>query len=162
MSECLENLRQAAPIEGWPDCFVTPDGRVFRVSEITPSDNGNGYLYVKVMNEGKTSNSSVHRLVATAFVENPQQLKTVDHIDGDKKNNRKDNLQWYSLKDNVRKHFKGDYKLVCPKGVVYSFQNLREFCERHGLDNSTTSKVLRGLLQHTRGWRAVPKEETVE
>ena len=36
----------------------------------------------------------VHRLVAQNFMENPNQLRFVEHIDGDRENNHVDNLQW--------------------------------------------------------------------
>jgi hypothetical protein len=47
-------------------------------------------------------------LVADAFCENPEpeNAKTVDHIDGDKSNNRADNLRWLSFADNMREYSK--------------------------------------------------------
>ena len=45
--------------------------------------------------------------MASAFCENPdpQRLTTADHIDGDKQNNRADNLRWMSLEDNVKCYY---------------------------------------------------------
>ena len=61
-----------------------------------------GYLGVLFKVQGKTEMKLVHRLVANAFVPNPQNLETVNHIDEDKTNNRADNLEWMSRADNVR------------------------------------------------------------
>jgi len=44
----------------------------------------------------------VHRLVAQAFIENPQNLPVVNHLDFDYTNNRADNLEWTTLKGNVQ------------------------------------------------------------
>lgn len=45
----------------------------------------------------------IHRLVAEAYLPNPNNYDTVDHIDGDKTNNCVNNLQWMDAKDNTRK-----------------------------------------------------------
>lgn len=51
---------------------------------------------------GGSAKRSVHRLVALAFLDNPENLPEVNHIDGVKLNNDSDNLEWISRKDNVR------------------------------------------------------------
>lgn len=63
------------------------------------------YLYVKLWKEGKMYNRSVHRLVALAFIPNPDDLPVVNHIDGDKTNNHVNNLEWCSHSDNHRHAF---------------------------------------------------------
>lgn len=70
------------------------------------NDNGNGYLIVNLKHNGKQKNHLVHRLVAEAFIENPENKKEVNHIDGDKLNNRVDNLEWVSRSENLKHAFK--------------------------------------------------------
>lgn len=65
---------------------------------IKPCDNGIGYKYVKI----KGRNHYVHRLVAFAFLPNPQNLNEINHIDEDKSNNHIDNLEWCTHAYNVR------------------------------------------------------------
>jgi hypothetical protein len=75
---------------------------------LKPADNGAGYLSVIV---GYKRNSSgkmtsvrkyVHRLVAQAFIENPNNLPQVNHKDFDKSNNSVENLEWVSKADNIQ------------------------------------------------------------
>lgn len=53
-----------------------------------------GYLFVVLRFNGRYKRYSVHRLVATAFIPNPDNLPQVNHKDEDKSNNRVDNLEW--------------------------------------------------------------------
>ena len=53
-----------------------------------------GYLQINLWKEGKMKTHYVHRLVAQAFIENPDNLPEVNHIDENKQNNRVDNLEW--------------------------------------------------------------------
>ena len=68
---------------------------------MVPHDNGNGYLYITLMNDGKKKNFYVHRLVAEAFCEKEDRKDVVNHKDGNKKNNRAENLEWCTQKENV-------------------------------------------------------------
>lgn len=64
---------------------------------VSPYDN-KGYLRIKL--NGK--NFLVHRLVAEAFIPNPDNLETVNHKNLNKKDNRVENLEWMSNADNIR------------------------------------------------------------
>ena len=63
--------------------------------------NRNGYMYVNLCKDGKPRNYLVHRLVADAFVENPDQKTTVNHINEQKHDNRAVNLEWMTLPENL-------------------------------------------------------------
>lgn len=54
----------------------------------------NGYTVVKLSKEGKAFECKIHRLVATAFIDNPNNLPFVNHKDEIKSNNCFDNLEW--------------------------------------------------------------------
>ena len=60
------------------------------------------YLYVSLTNREKVRFSSVHRLVAEAFIPNPEGLPQVNHKDEDKFNNCVDNLEWCTASYNNR------------------------------------------------------------
>jgi hypothetical protein len=61
-----------------------------------------GYARVSFYINGKVRNYPVHRLVASAFLPNPDNLPVVNHIDGNKLNNCVDNLEWCTYAHNVR------------------------------------------------------------
>lgn len=69
-------------------------------SILTPFEDRNGYMIVKLSNKGKRKNYKIHRLVATAFIENPFNKKCVDHINTVKKDNRVENLRWVTYSEN--------------------------------------------------------------
>lgn len=69
---------------------------------LKPKLKKNGYQeYCLYINKEKV-NLLAHRIVATAFIDNPDNLETVNHIDGNKANNCKDNLEWCSYSDNEK------------------------------------------------------------
>jgi hypothetical protein len=74
-----------------------------------PNKN-NGRIYVNLYNtrEKKIKNAIVARLVAKAFIDNPKNLREVNHIDRDVTNNHVDNLEWVSPKENM-KHLENKY-----------------------------------------------------
>lgn len=73
------------------------------------SDDGNGYMKVFLQNDDHRRCVKVHRLVAEAFVDNPEGYDTVDHIisgpEG-KLNNTPENLRWISRRENIQKAYR--------------------------------------------------------
>ena len=67
---------------------------------LKPRDNNGGYQYVNFKINGKNINFAVHRIVANAFIPNPNGYTEVNHKDYNKKNNCVDNLEWVSSSQN--------------------------------------------------------------
>lgn len=68
---------------------------------LMPTDNGNGYKIIGLRNGPKRKNYYVHRLVAEAFIPNPDGLAEVNHLDYNKSNNAVENLEWVSRTENI-------------------------------------------------------------
>lgn len=101
-------------IEGWSGYMVSNLGRVKSMPRLhvkkekvlKQGKNRNGYPMVGLSSPHKKSKSfAVHRLVAKSFVPNPNNKPTVNHIDGNKKNNKAENLEWCTYQENSRHAF---------------------------------------------------------
>jgi hypothetical protein len=81
--------------------YSTQQTRSRRLGPLKPEANTAGYYRVALTKNGKQKKFFVHRLVAQAFVPNSRSLPNVNHINADQHDNRADNLEWSSQKDNI-------------------------------------------------------------
>ena len=66
----------------------------------------NGYVYVQLWNEAKYKNIRLHILVAKTFIPNIENKPEVNHIDGNKQNNKASNLEWVTSSENHKHAWK--------------------------------------------------------
>lgn len=92
-------------VDGFHDCYVNKNGNVSNsdgfVLKARPIGL-RGYLAVRICRNGKTKILYVHRLVAEAFIPNPENKPVVNHIDGNKLNNDFTNLEWVTWSENLQ------------------------------------------------------------
>lgn len=89
------------PIPEMNGYYITSDGRVFSIMQLTPYEDDDGYARVHIFKNGKHKRPGVHVLLAKTFLPPPRQEHVlVRHLDGDKKNMSLDNLAWGTQKEN--------------------------------------------------------------
>jgi len=122
--------------------IINRDGTIFskkRNKYMKLSDN-HGYYILRLSLNGVPSQYSVHRLVATKYIPNPNNKPQVNHKDGNKKNNHVSNLEWVTQSENIKHSIyelgKTGHGAVKPKkvsrdGVVYA--SIKDAAEQTGI-----------------------------
>ena len=92
-------------IKGYEGLYaITPEGEVWSYKSkmfLKPGVNNIGYLYVNLCKNGKRKSYVIHRLVAMAYLPNPENLPEINHKDENKTNNCLQNLEWCNRKYNI-------------------------------------------------------------
>ena len=90
-------------IQHHPNYSVTKEGKVFshNINAFLAPFNCNGYLRVSLSNKNKFKKYLIHRLVAESFIENTENKPFVNHINGNKSDNRLENLEWCNNSENM-------------------------------------------------------------
>lgn len=91
-------------VDGFPGYQVSDLGRMRgpRKDILKPVDGGQGYLKVTLSRNGVHTDKRINRLVASAFLPNPDNLPVVMHLDNDRANNHVGNLTWGTCAENNR------------------------------------------------------------
>lgn len=98
----MQNSEVWKEIKDFPQYSVSSLGRIknsLTDRELKPYNAGS-YLGVSLRKDNTTFKRTVHRIVAETFIENPLKKPTVNHKDGNKKNNFVDNLEWATYHEN--------------------------------------------------------------
>lgn len=114
----------------------------------------NGYRWFDLRYNNKKYSRSQHRLLAEAFIENPENLEYVNHKDGNKLNNQLSNLEWVTASTNNLKENRhpsgidhGDYNIYEGTEEWKPFRNTRYLVSNWGrVKNSQTNKLLKGKI----------------
>lgn len=123
-----------------------------------PVKDKDGYLTVNLKKDGKYECAKIHRLVASAFVPNPNDFPQVNHRDENKQNNSAENLEWCTAKYNNtynNKHHKY-FKPIIQKNLdgteVKRYKSVNDASEETGISAACISGVLSGRRRKTGGY----------
>lgn len=138
---------------------ATEDGKVWSHRSkkfLKPALDKDGYERITLVN-GQKKNYYVHRLIALTFIENPNELPQVNHIDENKQNNSISNLEWVSAKQNCNHGSRNDAtsKPVYCVELDRVWASQRKAALELGLDCKNISKCCLGIYKTSGGyhWR---------
>ena len=147
----IEEFRDIPGYEGMYE--VSNLGRIRRNGKILkPSKSNWGYLKLVLFKNGTRKTVLVHRLVAYAFIPNPQNLPQINHKDEDKTNNSVDNLEWCDNKYNANySHSKPVLQYDKTGNFIREWPSARKVEEETGIYNSNISQCCLGKRYKTVG-----------
>ena len=130
-------LEEWKPILNYDNYEISTAGRVknkIKDKYLNTYISTSGYKYVQLCLNKKRSNKMIHRLIAEAFIENPNNYKLVDHIDCDKLNNNILNLRWCNDQQNSSNKKISNKNKSGYKGVYFS-NHAKKWCAQIKYNN---------------------------
>ena len=134
--------------------------RTIKERILKPGKNRDGYLHVNLCKDGSLKMHRIHRLVAEAFTPNPENKKTINHVNGIKADNRLENIEWCTNSENQLHAYRTGLNYHAdntgkPKrsvkqidrqtgSIIATYESIMEAEQRTGVNNSDISKCCKG------------------
>ena len=143
-------------IPEYPSYFASIDGKIYgsklyndnRLYELTPYTK-NGYKRVRLRVNDTVIDKSVAYLVARTFVKGYKNGLEVNHKNKDRKDNRAENLEWMTRKENVRYSIAKPLEVVTRSGLKLYYNSCQDFSNDTGI---STSNLARFYIQKKNGY----------
>ena len=156
-------------IKGYEGLYaITEDGQVWgykRKRFLKPIINKDGYLYVNLSKNGKYKSYRIHKLVAEAFIPNPNNLPQVGHKDEIRNNNEIYNLYWTNQKDNNNYGLHNERSAKAREKAIYCieldkvFSSQKEAAKELNLSAGNICSCLKGRNNTCGGYHWEYKKE---
>lgn len=161
----VSNLGRVRSVDRYDYMHRNKCKRFLKGQVLKPAKNKHGYLTVALSYKGEKLRRQVHRLVAMAFIPNPEDKPEVNHKNLNKEDCAISNLEWVTTEEN-RQHAlragawnpanwrsKKIYLIDKFNRPVKSFKSISEAARKLNLKDSNISKVCKGERSHTGGYR---------
>ena len=175
-------MRKINELKGLEDIrdfyYITEDGKVIsfgnygsetpgKQKELKQYVKTGGYLNVALMNnEGKAKYFRVHRLVALAFIPNPENKVYVNHLDENRQNNEVWNLEWATPKENNMHSLSKKVYVYDLKGELIKTYNYTRECKEDGFNQGHVCSCARGETRthkkHIFSYEPLTKNDVVQ
>ena len=153
-------------IEGFERYEVSNLGKVRNIKSgriLKPYLDRGGYLRYQLYGYDKQKHPLLHRIIAIAFIDNPEEKPCVNHIDENKTNNDLSNLEWCTVKENnihgtrtkraSEKRFKKVIQLDLNDNVLNEFESMTQAEQETGALVSHISRCCNGKRKSAGGYK---------
>ena len=162
----MSEVETFVKIEGFEKYEVSNLGKVRNIKSgrvLKTSLNNNGYLRLFLCENNKRKHLYLHRIIATAFIDNPDEKPCVNHIDENKLNNDLSNLEWCTVRENLihgtrtkraaEKCFKKVIQLDLNDNVLNEFESMTQAEQETGVFVSNISSCCNGKVKSAGGFK---------
>ena len=153
----MSEVETFVEIEGFEKYEVSNLGKVRNIKSgrvLKTSLNNNGYLRLFLCKNNKRKHLYLHRIIATAFIDNPDEKPCVNHIDENKLNNDLSNLEWCTVRENAihgtrtkrvaEKLSQKVIQLDLNDNILNVFKSMRQAERETGIDATSISACCNG------------------
>lgn len=127
--------------------------RIHKGRELKQAKDQDGYCKIQLSKGGKVTTRAVHKLVAEAFIPNPDNFPVINHKDENKENNNVKNLEWCTVSYNTNYNM-GAYRranarkkpilAISKDGKIRAFHSIKEAAEKLNISHGNISSCLAG------------------
>ena len=162
----MSEVETFVKIEGFENYEVSNLGKVRNIKSgimLKPWFTKDGYLRHCLYKHNKRKNLLLHRIIATAFIDNPDEKPCVNHIDENKLNNDLSNLEWCTARENLihgtrtkraaEKCFKKVIQLDLNDNVLNEFESMKQAGQETGTSASHISHCCNGKRKSAGGYK---------
>ncbi|ARM65540.1 HNH endonuclease [Lactococcus phage R31] len=166
----MSEVETFVKIEGFENYEVSNQGKVRNIKSgrvLKTSLNNNGYLRLFLCENNKRKHLYLHRIIATAFIDNPDEKPCVNHIDENKLNNDLSNLEWCTVRENLihgtrikraaEKCFKKIIQLDLNDNVLNEFESMTQAEKKTGVLLKYISSCCNGKRKSAGGFKWMKK-----
>ena len=162
----MSEVETFVKIEGFENYEVSNLGKVRNIKSgriLKPFLHRDGYLVHGLYENNKRKNLFLHRIMAIAFIDNPEEKPKVNHIDENKLNNDLSNLEWCTVRENnihgtrikriAEKNFEKVIQLDLNDNILNEFESMTQAEQKTGALVSSISKCCNGKAKSAGGFK---------